>query len=561
MWDLSNPDWRPKLLAGQSLVPELPLFEKEADKALRIFKRLRMHNVVGRPTVADASGDWIYPIVAAIFGSYDQDAKRRMISEFFLLISKKNAKTTNAALIMLTAQIINQRPEAESSLISSSMDIAGRQFKAAKGAIRLDPELDKLFQVRDHIKTIENRVTGAKLMVRAADENIVTGSISTFTLLDESHIVGTTASADDLFTEIRGALTSMPDGFFGQITTQSKDPPAGQFKRELENARAVRDGKMKLPLLPILYELPVDLSRNEGWKNRKYWPLLNPNWGRSVDPQFLEDQLTKAEAAGKSALALFASQHLNVEIGQGLSIDQWQGAEHWPKCAEKTLTLDALLARSEVVVIGMDGGGLDDLFGFCVIGREKGTLRWLVWCHAWCHRKVLTDRLEIAPHLLDFEKDGDLTIVGDVMDIYREAADYVEWIENDGLLPDKGAIGVDPYGIQQIIDELKRRDFDVSIETGRIAGVRQGWELTSSIKSSAVQVSSGAVRHGDQAIMAWAIGNAKQEPKGNAVAITKQTAGSAKIDPLMAFFCGSTLMMRNPEATRSVYSDRGVLVF
>lgn len=560
MWDLSNRDWKRKLLEGGSLVPDLPLFKDETEKALRVFKRLRMHDVVGRPTVADASGPWVYPIVAAIFGSFDVEANRREISEFFWMIPKKNGKTQNAALIMLTAQIVNRRPEAESSLISASMDIASRQYKAAKGAIKLDPELDKIFQPRDHIKTIENRVTGAKLVVRAADENIVTGSISTYTLLDESHIVGSMAAAPELFTEIRGALTSRPDGFFGQITTQSKERPSGQFKQELENARAVRDGKMQLPLLPILYELPVELSRNEGWRNRKYWPILNPNWGRSVDPVYLENQLTTADAAGKPALALFASQHFNVEIGQGLTVDSWSGAEHWPTVAEKTLTLDSLLARSEVVVVGIDGGGLDDLLGFCVIGREKGTLRWLVWVHAWCHRKVLENRLEIAPNLLDFEKDGDLTIVDDVMEIYREVADYVEWFENVELLPEKGAIGVDPYGIQQVIDELKRRNFDVSIETGRLVGVRQGWELTSSIKSSAVQISSGALRHSDQAIMAWAIGNAKQEPKGNAVTITKQTAGTAKIDPLMAFFDASTLMLRNPESNRSVYADRGVLV-
>ena len=55
--------------------------------------------------------------------------------------------------------------------------------------------------------------------------------------------------------------------------------------------------------------------------------------------------------------------------------------------------------------------GLDDLFGLAVLGRERGTKRWLLWSHAWAHRIVLERRKSIAPQLLDFEKAGELTFV------------------------------------------------------------------------------------------------------------------------------------------------------
>jgi phage terminase large subunit-like protein len=36
--------------------------------------------------------------------------------------------------------------------------------------------------------------------------------------------------------------------------------------------------------------------------------------------------------------------------------------------------------------------------------------------------------------------------------------------------------------------------------------------------------------------MSWCVGNARVEPKGNPIVITKQASGSAKIDPLMTTF-------------------------
>ena len=56
------------------------------------------------------------------------------------------------------------------------------------------------------------------------------------------------------------------------------------------------------------------------------------------------------------------------------------------------------------------------------------------------------------------------------------------------------------------------------------------------------------LKHRGSLLMAWCCGNAKVEPRGNAKSITKQKAGSAKIDPLIALFNAVSLLSLNPDA-------------
>jgi phage terminase large subunit-like protein len=282
-----------------------------------------------------------------------------------------------------------------------------------------------------------------------------------------------------------------------------------------------------------------------------------PNLGRSVQLASLEADWNSERDKGEHAVKIWASQHLNIEIGVGISDDGWRGADYWEAQADKDLTLPELIARSEVATVGIDGGGLDDLLGLAVIGREKVTRRWLCWNHAFAHPNVLDVRKDIAANLLDFNEEGALTFA-EVPEDVEQLAEVVAMLRDADLLPEKNAVGFDPNNIGSIIEELAKRQ----IAGDMLRRLLQGPALSPALWGVERKLSDGTFFHGGTAMMNWCVGNARVEVKGNGNMVTKQVSGRAKIDPLIATFCAAILMSWNPEprVTRSVYEERGILI-
>ena len=548
IWTTANPEWEKRIVEGGSLVPFAPLFPDEAAAGLEVMRMLRIVDAPGSPTIGESCAPWVLDFAAAVFGSYDPDSGRRLIREFFLMVPKKASKSTIAAAIMMTLLLRNWRQSAELIVIAPTVEVAQNAFAPARDMVKHDEELSELLNVQEHIRTITHRTTGATLKIVAADSNTVAGKKASFVLVDEVHQFGCMATAEGMLREATGGLAARPEGAILYLTTQSDQPPAGVFKSKLDYARGVRDGVVKDDrFLPVIYEFPAHMIQAGEHKNPANFHLVNPNMGYSVDREFLEREFQKAEVEGESSMRGFLAKFLNVEIGLNLRSDRWAGADFWLEQAKAPgLTLDQLLDRSEVVDAGIDGGGLDDLLGLAVVGRDKDTREWLTWTHAWAHPSVLERRKEVAPRLHDFAKDGDLTLVQSIGEDVADVASICALIEARGLL-DK--IGCDPAGLGGITDALA----EAGIPETKMVGIQQGWRLTGAIKTAERKLAEGVLVHGGQPLMAWCVGNAKVEPRGNAVIITKQAAGSAKIDPLMAFFNAVTLMSLNPASEKSFW--------
>ncbi|MER8560170.1 terminase large subunit [Mesorhizobium sp. M0578] len=560
---------------GRSLVPgDLALNEAEAEMGLAFFDALPLPDGLDEMTLGQAAGQWFRDLVRVMFGAWDPAVRRRAIRDFFVMAPKGSSKTTYSAGLMLTAMMMNKRHNVEALFVGPTQTISDRAYDQATAMISKSQDLQRRFHRKDHEKTIQCLVTDSELKVKTFALDILTGAILIFALVDELHLLGRSQHTTKVLRQIRGGLDKTNEGALLITTTQSDEIPAGAFRDELYMARKIRDGqyrgKIIRPMLPLLYEFPTAIAKDKDrWGDPANWPMVMPNLNRSIHLHDLVPDWNSEREKGDKPTRIWASQHLNIEMGVGMKTDGWPGAAYWAHSEDETITLQSLLQRSEAVVVGIDGGGLDDLYGLSVLGREPAEIavtvkiadqdvvikmkRWLCWSHAWCHRGVLERRQSIATRLLDFEAAGELTIVDDTIVSLAESIGIIRQVNDAGLLACVAIDAEGPYG--ELVDALA--ELEITQEGGQVEGVGQGYKLMNAIKTSEGRLSNRMLTHARSSMMDWSVENVKIEPTATAIRATKQNAGDAKIDSVMALFDAVSVMVKNPEAVggRSFWDD------
>ena len=582
-WSTACLNWEERIVDGRSLVPFAPLFPDEVKAALEVFNGLHLVDVQGQPTLGETIRPWAADFAGAIFGAYETATGIRHINDFHLDIAKKNIKSTLAAGIMTTALVRNWRQSGEFYILAPTKEIADNSFFPARDMVHADEDLKQILHVQPNYRMITHRNTGAFLKVVAADSETVGGKKTIGLFIDELWLFGKRANAEAMIREAKGGLASRPEGFVISASTKPDGAPTGVYAQRLDYFRAVRDGKIKDPRsLGVIYEFPKRFIDSGDFKKRQYFCIPNPNLGASVSEQYLIDELAKAEHAGMSAVVNFCAKHLNVQPTMAMRSDGWAGARIWKRGVDETLrSLDEFLKRCEIVCIGLDGGGLDDLLGIGLVGREKGTKRWLAW---GCG---LISTIGLVRRKANLEEYRAFVAAGEMI-VFRLADEDATDIESDpdvaaflqefppgkqtGALPfyiqfivdlvtrvrDLGIlaqVGVDAAGIGSIVDALA--EIGITQDAEKLDAVRQGIGLMGAYKTIELKLADKTFLHGGQLLLTWCVGNVKIVLTSTASRIAREESGYGKIDPFVAVCNAAHLMSLNPGSSEA----RGIFEF
>lgn len=509
-----------------------PIYPETADKYCAIFNDLQIYDLLNTPKIGDLGRLWYRDFASFFFGSIELKNRIRLIQEFFVLIPKKNGKSTISGLIMLTALLTNPYRGAEFALISPSREVTQNAFIPVCEAIRLKQEQGKYLFLeiidKDDKRYIKDKRTNAVLKVIWANEKIIQGKKFQGVLIDEIALwQKVVKNAHIILNEITGNLVNKKDAFLIYLTTQSSEPPQGVFKALLTKARRIAKGGLQVAkennFYPVLYEFSEKEIKEKAYLLPKNWAKVNPNIGVSVSIDRLKQMQQDAIDAGQAALNEFYAKYLNVEITIADNIGKWQGADFWVQC-EKRITLNQIIEKSDFIYIGIDGGGLDDLTGLAVLGVDKKGL-WRIYCTAYGYKSVL-DRKGLAKRLADFQANGECLIVEKLGDDAKAIADTVHKIVASGKV---NKIGIDPRGIGDILGEIKASGTPETL----IEPVNQGVALMSAERLLTRRLAQNNCIISQSDLMRFCVSNAVVEDRGDDYFLSKKSS-QFKIDPLMA---------------------------
>ncbi|MCW2365558.1 phage terminase large subunit-like protein [Sphingobium sp. B7D2B] len=298
---------------------------------------------------------WQVWILAGIFGFVDPETRLRKVREAFLLIPRKNAKSTLAAGIGLYMGFLDNEEGAEVWIGANSKTQADACFVPARQMVVKTPQLMQAAGIKVQAESVFSPRTGSFL--RSMIGKPGDGSNPHCAILDEAHENDSSEQYDTMKT----GMGAREQPLLLTITTAGFNL-AGPCRQLQIDAEAVLAGTVRNDaLFAAIYTIDPD----DDWRDFEVWKKANPNYGVSVLPDNLEGYHRDAiNLPAKKATLL--TKHLNVWQN---ATNGWLDQQDWLAC-KSDATLESL--RGRPAYIGFDLSTQTDItaLALCVTGEN-----------------------------------------------------------------------------------------------------------------------------------------------------------------------------------------------
>ena len=504
----------------------------DADKARRIrhffetFLKLSDGVWAGKPFVLEP---WQCFIVQSLFGWVNADGYRRFRLAF-CEIGKGNGKSPLCAGVGLWGLVADGEASAEIYSAATARDQAKILFTDAVKMVAASPELSSV------IRTNQNNLSGPDYSFFrpvSSEHRALDGKRVHMALIDEIMEHPNDLVVEKMIAGRKGR--KQPLQF--EITNSGHDRTSVCYTHHEYSERVLHGTVENDQWFAYICGLDED---DDPFDDPRCWIKANPNLGVSIEPSYIEQQITEAKGmASKEAIV------------RRLNLCQWTRTRTraidlalWDQCPD----LDGVALAGVPCFGGLDLGMSDDWSAFAVV-FELDDGRYGMKCHYWLP-EATTLREDGRPYDAWLAANLIRVTPGTVTDYDVIESDVLEICEQYGVRE----VGFDKRFAMQLAHHL--------VGAGQnMIDQPQGFALSEACVRLQELIASGKLHHDHDPILAWMMGNlVVRVGRYQEVRPDKQESAE-KIDGVVASLMGLARSLSQPDELDSVYEERGILTF
>lgn len=432
---------------------------------------------------------WQCFFVMSIFGWMRKDNGKRRYRKALLFVPRKNGKSALAAAIGNYMLCADKEYGAEVYSGATTEKQAYEVFKPAKIMAQQTPDLKDYFGLSIFASNISIAKTGAKF--EPIIGNPGDGSSPSCAIIDEFH----EHKDDGMYDTMITGMGAREQPLMLMITTAGDNLSGPCYQLLLDCNKILEGSIVDDETFALIYSIDSD----DDWTNEEILSKANPNYGVSVDKDFLKARLNEAKNSARKQSA-YQTKHLNVWVG---SRSAYFNVEKWRQCEDSGLKLDDF--EGQTCYVGLDLASKVDIAALELLFPVNKN-EYVRFGKYYLPESAIENG--VNDHYRGWMKEGWLTITdGEIIDYSVIKDDIIDISTRFNVK----VLAYDPFQATMLVTELMNEGINVV----EIRPTVQNF--SDPMKTLDGLIRSGSIQHSGDPVMTWMISNvvAREDAKDN----------------------------------------------
>jgi phage terminase large subunit-like protein len=456
---------------------------------------------------------WQVFILASIFGWVSAKTGKRRFRVADVIVPRKNAKSTLAAVIGLYMLAVDDEFGAEVYSGATSQDQAMEVFRPALLMAKATPRYCQRYGVSpnaSNLSIVENNSKFEPVIGKPGD-----GASPSCAIVDEYHEHATS----DLYDTMQTGMGARSQPLILVITTAGSDISKPCYLHQVELQKILEGVVENDQRFGIIFTI----DDADDWTSEDALRKANPNFGISVDIEFLLTQQRDALADPRKQ-NIFKTKHLNVWVA---AASPWLNLHNLQKAGDSALTIES--QQWDGSVAGLDLASKQDIASAvftCWVG-EGEEREYFAFSRNYVPDAAL-EKPENA-HYQAWVNAGHLIATpGNMISLTQIEEDVREICAQIGTKE----VAKDPWGGHQLGANLQSEGLTV------VDIPQQVRYLSEPMKEIAALIDSGRFHHDGNPCYVWMMSNVEVKEDRNENIFPRKSRAANKIDAAVATIVG-----------------------